>query len=92
MNNLLSKYQFNDPWALWMLMIIPISLIAYYFFYSKKNETLKIISKKKKIYPFGSGVIAEKTISNLDIKSTINGVFDNSKTLWNTKTEKIKIN
>ena len=44
MNNLLSKYQFNDPWALWMLMIIPISFIAYYFFYSKKNETLKISS------------------------------------------------
>jgi len=44
MNNLLSKYQFNDPWALWMLIIIPISFIAYYFFYSKKNETLKISS------------------------------------------------
>ena len=56
-----------------------------------KNETLKIISKRKKIYLFGSGIIAEKTITNLSINNKVNGLFDNSKTLWNTKTEKNKI-
>ena len=56
-----------------------------------KNETLKIISKAKKIYFFGSGVIAEKTISNLNLYNKLNGIFDNSKTLWNTKIDNAKI-
>ena len=44
MNNLLDKYQFNDPWVLWFLFIIPISSIIYLFFYKKKNEHISISS------------------------------------------------
>ncbi len=44
MNNLLDKYQFNDPWILWFLFIIPISSIIYLFFYKKKNEHISISS------------------------------------------------
>ena len=44
MNNLIDKYQFNDPWVLWFLLIIPISSIIYYFFHKKKNEYISISS------------------------------------------------
>ena len=44
MNNWLDKYQFNDPWALWLLLFIPVSIALYYWMYPKKNEPLKISS------------------------------------------------
>ena len=44
MNNWLSKYQFNDEWALWLLLIIPISIAYYIWFNKEKNEPLKISS------------------------------------------------
>ena len=44
MNSLIDKYQFNDPWVLWFLLIIPISSIIYFFFYKKKNEHISISS------------------------------------------------
>ena len=44
MNNLIDKYQFNDPWVLWFLLIIPISSIIYFFFHKKKNEHISISS------------------------------------------------
>ena len=44
MNSWLGKYQFNDPWALWLLLFIPISIGVYYWMYSKKNEPIKISS------------------------------------------------
>ena len=44
MNSLIDKYQFNDPWVLWFLLIIPIFSIIYFFFYKKKNEHISISS------------------------------------------------
>ena len=61
------------------------------FILKSKNETLKLIESKKEVYFFGSGVVAEKTLSNLDTTRKISGIFDNSKTLWNTKDKKISI-
>ena len=61
------------------------------FILKSKNETLKLIESKKEVYFFGSGVVAEKTLSNLDATRKISGIFDNSKTLWNTKDKKISI-
>ena len=51
------------------------------FILKSKNETLKLIESKKEVYFFGSGVVAEKTLSNLDatrkISGTINLVYIN---------------
>ena len=44
MNSWLGKYQFNDSWALWLLLFVPVSIGVYYWMYSKKNEPLKISS------------------------------------------------
>ena len=43
MNSWLGKYQFNDPWALWLLLFIPISIGVYYWMYSKKMNQLKYL-------------------------------------------------
>ena len=44
MNSLFNQYQFNNAWILWFLLLIPISSLVYYFYYSKKNEPIKISS------------------------------------------------
>jgi hypothetical protein len=41
----------------------------------------------KKIYLFGNGDIAAKTISKIRFKFKILGIFDNKKTLWGIKTK-----
>lgn len=56
-----------------------------------KNSTIKLIKKKKKVFFFGSGIISEKTIKNIDLPNKFSGIFDNSSTLWDTNQEKIKI-
>ena len=44
MNNWLNKYQFTDQWALWLLLLVPISILIYLYSNNKKNEHIKISS------------------------------------------------
>jgi Ca-activated chloride channel family protein len=43
-NNWLTKYQFTDQWALWLLLLVPISILIYLYSNNKKNEHIKISS------------------------------------------------
>ncbi len=44
MNNWLNKYQFTDQWALWILLLVPISVLIYLYSNNNKNEHIKISS------------------------------------------------
>tara|TARA_B100001287_G_scaffold38285_1_gene27578 strand:- start:1681 stop:2706 length:1026 start_codon:yes stop_codon:yes gene_type:complete len=43
-NNWLNKYQFTDQWALWILLLVPISVLIYLYSNNNKNEHIKISS------------------------------------------------